>query len=411
MPGLLMRFRIPIVSVVLLAMLVFGTQAEAHNRSQSFSTWFITGDVLQVVFTVKAREVTRLVPLEGELKSLNALLKSHLQHSLYVDSGRQNCRAQGSPTSIPAAEGYVRAKWTFKCPGHGDRTLQIDSFFPVASSHVHYAQVAFGEEMPEQYLFTDDLRRQVVSRSARRIDTFHHAFLRYARLGGEHIFSGLDHIVFLLALMLLFRRVGEVIWMVSGFTVGHSITLSLALLGWVEPDAVLVEALIGFTIALVAVENVGAITRASRRLSYSVVVVLGIMGLISVGWGRGLPLLTIVGLILFTLAYLPQSGSSDSSMTLRPFLTLVFGLIHGFGFAGVLSDIGLPEQRFLSGLAGFNVGVELGQLAIVGSFWFLVKYARMIASVSNFRMFVNIASTVLLGIGSYWFVARSFALT
>jgi hypothetical protein len=90
-------------------------------------------------------------------------------------------------------------------------------------------------------------------------------------------------------------------------------------------------------------------------------------------------------------------------------LTLVFGLIHGFGFAGILSEIGIPEERFLSALVGFNVGVELGQLMIVVMFWYLIKYARVITPVRNFSMFVPVASSLLIGLGSYWFVARGFS--
>jgi len=405
---LILWLRLFIVIVVFVPLL-FCIKAEAHNRSQSFSSWVIDGDVIKVVFTVKAREITRLPPLEGKTNSLNNLLISHLKNSLSVGSGGQSCQGLRTPISLPAATGFVRAAWTFNCNSEGSRTLQIDSFFPIASSHVHYAQVAYGKEMPDQYLFTDNQRSHVVSRFSSHIETFNHAFMQYAELGVKHIFSGLDHIVFLLAIMLVFRNFREVIWMVSGFTIGHSITLSLAVLGWVEPDIVLVEALIGFTIALVAVENIGAITQENRKLSYSIVTVLAILGLISVAWGRGLPILTIFGLIVFTLAYFSLSHSRQSSTRIRPFLTLVFGLIHGFGFAGILSEVGLPEQRFLSALVGFNVGVELGQLIIVVMFWYLVKYARVIASVRDFGMFVPIASSLLIGLGSYWFVARGFS--
>ena len=84
------------------------------------------------------------------------------------------------------------------------------------------------------------------------------SFGAYVALGVEHILIGVDHIAFLLALLILCRRPREVVLMVTGFTLGHSITLTLAVLGVVEPHAPVIEALIGFTIALVAVENVGA---------------------------------------------------------------------------------------------------------------------------------------------------------
>ena len=400
---------LPNVLLIFIA-LIFCMQAQAHNRSQSFSSWVINSDEVEVVFTVKTREVTRLPLLEGDLRSFDALLTAHLRHSLSIDSGGIDCDAKGLPFSIPAAKGYAKVKWSFNCPAQGDKNLNIDSFFSVASSHIHYAQWAFGEDIAQQYLFTNNKRSQLVGRFTNRIETFYHAFLQYAQLGISHIFSGWDHLAFLLALMLLFRRLRDVIWTVSGFTLGHSVTLSLAGLGWVQPDIVLVEALIGFTIIVVAAENIGALTKTSRQLSYVLVAALGVLGGISFVWGGGLTPVTVFGLMLFTLAYLRQSKNRRSTIIMRCFLTFVFGLIHGFGFAGVLGEIGLPEQRFWSALTGFNIGVELGQLMIVGVAWFIVSTLRKLEWVKDFRVFIDFTSALLLGLGSYWFLVRSFNL-
>jgi hypothetical protein len=401
------KWMLPILAV--LAILLHGVQAEAHNRSQSFSSWTISGDVLEVVFSVKAREVTRLPPLEGELKSLDHLLTSHLRNSISVRSETGLCQPQGEFSSLPAATGYVRARNTFFCAGGGERTLKIDSFFTLASSHVHYAKVTGGMPTPTQYLFTDQKRSQVVSRFGSEFDSFRYAFLQYVALGIEHIFDGLDHIVFLFALILILRRFRDFVKMVSGFTLGHSLTLSLAALGRVDPDTLVVEALIGFTIALVAAENLGALTRSSRQVSYAVAFVLAVLALIAMGLGHGLPLLVTVGLIIFTLAYLPLSENQRMAVTVRPFLTFIFGLIHGFGFAGVLNEVGLPEQNLVPALAGFNIGVEIAQLIIVVSFWYLARFLRGLNSKANLHMVTDMASSVVLGIGSYWFVVRSFS--
>ena len=87
----------------------------------------------------------------------------------------------------------------------------------------------------------------------------------YIALGTEHIFGGLDHIAFLLALVLVCGRKRDLLWAITGFTLGHSLTLAFASLGWVAPDMSLVEAAIGFTIALVAVEKVAATTDQGKR--------------------------------------------------------------------------------------------------------------------------------------------------
>ncbi len=396
--------------LVTAVMLLIAVHAEAHNRSQSFSSWTVSDDSLEFVFTVKAREVTRLPPLEGGLRSLEALLLAHLQHNTSVRADEDACPAVGAPRALAAAPGYLRVGWSFHCPIGAPKTIRLDSFFAVAPSHVHYARIAFGDELPTEYLFTDKLREQGVARANDRFDSFYHAFAQYTTLGLEHIFNGVDHIAFLLALLLICQRLREVIWMVSGFTLGHSITLSLAALGWLVPNVSVIEALIGFTIALVALENVGAVTRANRQLAYGAIAILGIMALVSIGWDRGLPLLTLSGLVLFTIAYLPLSDSRQRAVKLRPMLTLAFGLIHGFGFAGVLTEIGLPEQRLLPALAGFNLGVELGQLVIVAALWYAARSVQLFGLTQNYRAWPHAASAVLCALGSYWFVVRSFAL-
>lgn len=395
--------------VVTAVTLIFGVYAEAHNRSQSFSSWTFSDEKLEMVYTVKAREVTRLPPLEGELLSLEALLLAHLQHTISVHTDNDVCPAVGLPTALSATPGYVRVGWAFQCPIAAIKTIRNDSFFAVAPSHIHYARIAFGEKLPEEYLFTENVRHHNVAHTNSRMDSFYRAFMQYTALGIEHILGGLDHIAFLVALMLLFRQLREVIWMVSGFTLGHSITLSFAALGLVVPNISVIEALIGFTIALVALENIGAVTKINRQLSYGVSALLGIMALASTAWGRGLPLLTVSGLVLFTLAYLSLSGSQHSAAKMRPLLTLVFGLIHGFGFASVLSEIGLPENRLVTALAGFNLGVELGQVLIVSAVWYTARLVHRIGVIKSYRTWLDTASAALCGLGSYWFVARSFA--
>ncbi len=391
---------------VLLALL--GEHAAAHNRSQSFSSWTVADDAVELQFTVRAREVTRLPPLEGEWRTLETLLLAHLEHSISVHSDGRSCPATGRPSALPAAPGYLRARWSFACAEAASTTIRLDSFFAVAPSHVHYARIAFGAAAPNEYLFTDELREQEVVQARGGFDTFYHAFAQYTTLGMHHIFGGVDHIAFLLALLLLCRRLREVIWMISGFTLGHSITLSLAALGWVALDVTAVEALIGFTIAVVALETVGAMTQTSRQLARGAAAVLIVLVLVSAGWGTGLTLLTMGGLVLFTIAYLPLADSRENAVMLRPVLTVAFGLIHGFGFASVLNEIGLPDGKLVAALAGFNLGVELGQLMIVAACWYAARWLLLPIGVPNLRVPLNAAAAVLCALGTYWFVARGF---
>jgi hypothetical protein len=152
---------------------------------------------------------------------------------------------------------------------------------------------------------------------------------RYTVLGVEHMLTGWDHLLFVAGLLLLVKGSRQVVATITAFTVAHSLTLALSTLGWEKVESGVVEVMIAFSIAMIAVEIIHAT--------------------------RG------------------QAGLTARKPWLVSFL---FGLIHGLGFAGVLADMGLPKQELPLALAFFNVGVELGQLAMIGLWFLLAKVAR-----------------------------------
>jgi hydrogenase/urease accessory protein HupE len=139
----------------------------------------------------------------------------------------------------------------------------------------------------------------------------------YLALGFEHILTGLDHLAFVLGLVLLVRGRRRLLWTITAFTLGHSVTLSLAVLGLVRVPQAPVEALIAASIFVVAVE----LSRDGQREH----------------WMRRMPWL----------------------------MAVIFGLLHGLGFAGALAQVGLPAEEIPLALVAFNVGIELGQLIFV----------------------------------------------
>lgn len=178
---------------------------------------------------------------------------------------------------------------------------------------------------------------------------------QYAWLGFEHILpKGLDHILFVLCLYLLSTRLAPLLWQVTAFTVAHSVTLALSMYDVVSLPSDVVEPLIALSIAVVAVENL-----VTSRLQ---------------PW--------------------------------RPVVVFAFGLLHGLGFAGVLTELGLPRERYVTALVSFNVGVELGQIAVivlaaVVTVWFRER--------SWYRSRVVIpASLAIATVGLYWAVERTF---
>jgi hydrogenase/urease accessory protein HupE len=153
----------------------------------------------------------------------------------------------------------------------------------------------------------------------------------YLALGVEHILTGIDHLLFVLALLLLTKGPWRLVKTVTAFTVAHSVTLALATLGIVHVPSRPVEAVIALSIVFVAAEIVQA-----RR------------------------------------------GRAGLAARMPWIVAFIFGLLHGFGFAGTLSAIGLPEGQIPMALLFFNLGVEVGQLLFVAAVLALVAGARRI---------------------------------
>jgi hypothetical protein len=225
-------------------------------------------------------------------------------------------------------------------------------------------------------------------------------------LGVEHIGTGWDHLAFVVALILLATSMREVVALATGFTVAHSVTLALAVTGVIRPDQQSIEALIGFSIALVAAENVwllGGEPASVPRAAVGGLLVLAVAA--ASGWGR-IGAGVLLGMALFAWCHFGLLARVARPARLRVAVAFVFGLIHGFGFAGVLSELSLPAGRLVLALGGFNVGVELGQLAVIALAWPLVRAAGRLGFE---RTAAEVGSSALCGLGIFWLVVRAFA--
>ena len=189
--------------------------------------------------------------------------------------------------------------------------------------------------------------------------------------GIEHILIGPDHVLFLIGLLLVGGSAGTLVTIVTSFTIGHSITLSLAALDVVSPPASIIEPAIALSIVFVGADNL----------------------LVQSDAGAG------------------HDGSATADRKrprdIRAWVAGVFGLVHGFGFASVLKELGLPAAALGWSLFSFNVGVEIGQLAIVVAVaWGLAVLKRH--SVVASRRLVVAGSVMVMLAGGYWFVERVF---
>jgi hypothetical protein len=404
---------IAVATSVAVAIASTSIRAEAHTRSRSYSSWSIDGREVSVTFSAPALEVTRLQPADASTAELQRALADHVASTVGVRAGGEPCAPIGRPQALAAEPELVRVQWHWRCErmdADAVVVLTIASFFDQWASHVHYARVRKDDGDFVELLFTDGARSHAIGPAGGGVpETSGVSFLDYVRLGVEHILTGADHVAFLLALLLLCTCVRDVVFMITGFTLGHSLTLSLAGLGLVRPDVPVIGAMIGFTIALVAVENVTVAAGGSRAIARVAALPLAAAALLSVLAGLGPPAATLAGLGLFTVCYLSLAGAPEQIARLRPVVIVLFGLIHGFGFAAVLVEVGLPAARLVPALLGFNAGVELGQLAIVLASWTLGGAVAAWLSASRRRLAFDLASAVLCAAGVFWFVGRAYA--
>jgi hydrogenase/urease accessory protein HupE len=285
------------------------------------------------------------------LDSAKESIAAYLHDSVIVSVDGAACEPRLETTAVSqrSAKAYADLGLVFDCPGaSGAFTLKYDVFAAteaVADDHTNLVE----------YTFADGSGRTVFDRSHHDYtvgdNTVASSSLQFGKMGVEHILLGLDHVLFVVALILGAQNLRSLVQVISMFTVAHSVTLVSTLLGGIDVPAVIVEPLIALSIAFVAVENLLGCTR--HRLP----VVFG------------------------------------------------FGLLHGLGFAGSLRITDAVSPELLASLLSFNVGIEVGQaLLLFAVFPLLLLIRRTRLAVPAVRT----ATGVVAAFGLFWFVERFF---
>jgi hypothetical protein len=396
---------------LILAALLIAAPASAHTLSESLSTWRIDGDTVRLQFTVPDPEAKRITPSGKDLPS-SAQLGTYLAPRLAAFAGEQKCPLVEGPRALAASAGYFRYDLVFKCPTDHDIRIHSAAFYDLVRSHTNFAHIEDnGGRFVEQVLTQDHQEVPVSAASAAGSNLESASFLTYVELGIMHIFTGIDHMSFMLGLVLISRRVRDLLFVVTGFTLGHSLTLALAVTGILRPEGQYIDALVALTIALIGAENIGDGTHHPLPVALGLGAILFLMALGRYfDLGVTLPTLLLVGGGIFSVCYLMLTGQMRDAGRVRLLVTLVFGLIHGFGFASNLLEMRLPANRLAELLVGFNLGVEIGQITVVlgalGVAWLLVRVRLAMPR----PLFTDIAAAFLVGEGLCWFVQRSVTL-
>jgi hydrogenase/urease accessory protein HupE len=232
--------------------------------------------------------------------------------------------------------------------------------------------------------------------------------------GIEHIMIGPDHILFLIGLLLLGGTWRRLALIVTSFTIGHSITLTLAALDIVSPPARFIEPLIALTIVVVGADNLLVLRTVKNESASSAALPSAALpsapsAALPSAPSTALPSVPSAALPSAPSAALASASSAAlvSAADLRPWLAVAFGLIHGFGFAYVLKEFGLPKAALGWSLFAFNLGVEIGQLMIVAVAAGTLAFIRR-RSESAARQIATAGSIAVIAAGTYWFVQRVF---
>ena len=357
-----------LIGTLLVLLLALTAQAvQAHGVSASYATVTVARSsvVIEVAFSVTdmiahfhldTNADQRIAP-EEVAAALPALTTYVNQHLHITGDGAAMTFKEPAGTIVRMASGQdllvlrgVVAR--SRPPQNITVSLDIQLFELLGQAHTTLVKVVDGDHVQQAVLSISHAGQTFSLIQERPLMAQLEEFFR---MGVKHIFLGYDHLMFLLALILVGGRILQIVKIVTAFTVAHSITLILAALQVVSLPSRLIESGIALSIMYVALENL-----VRQRMDH------------------------------------------------RWIVTFFFGLVHGFGFANVLRELGLPTRGLVSSLLAFNVGVEAGQLCVVAV---LLPVTWWIARQAFRQRIVQTVSTLIAAFGCGWFVERAFGLS
>jgi hypothetical protein len=360
---------------LLLALLLCGAAApaRAHKPSDSYLTVRVDGDRIDGQWDIALRDLDYAIGLDAdgdgrltwdEIRARQPAIAAYALARLELHTPQGACPAHVSAQLIDdhTDGAYSVLRWRAQCPQRIDAlTIVYRLFAELDPQHKGLLRL-IRDGRTSTAIFDPDHARQTMAPSA---PDWQDQFTQYLRHGVWHIWIGYDHILFLLSLLLpavmaqpgapaasLRQAFADVLRVVTAFTLAHSLTLTLASLSPLSPPSRWVESAIAASVVLAALNNLMPLFR-----------------------GR------------------------------RPWAAFAFGLIHGFGFASVLTDLGLAQGALLVSLFSFNLGVEAGQLAIVALF---LPLAFLLRRTLFYRRLLMGGSALIALVAMVWLVERAF---
>ncbi len=393
-----------ISSLLVILLFTFSLDVFSHQRSESYSKWSVEEDendtLVNVAFTIRLSNLNKLEgPLVGEWEDR---ISAYIISSFTTDS---DCLQESKHRVMTSrADDIFRVSWTLSCNQMLEE-IKTNVFFDRDPTHSHIARYIYDSNLSTEKLFTTQTKtwnlKDIYSSKESSVNS---SFKEYVLLGIKHISTGYDHLAFLFGLLLLNQRLKRLVLAITGFTLGHSLTLSLAVLDLVRPVNSFIEALIGFSIALLGLEFLIRHSKSNSTYVKNISYFLFLFLLLYFIFSGGSNSLGLLGLFVFSFCYLTLVSKNLSSF-FSLFIASIFGLIHGFGFGGFLFEVGFSEDNILKTLFGFNLGVEIGQLMAM-SLFILIIFGISKLDIKNKEYINPLLATFLVTLGTYWFVYR-----
>ncbi|HEY9153861.1 MAG TPA: HupE/UreJ family protein [Opitutaceae bacterium] len=358
--------RLLTATLALISMALFCPSVWAHDPGISSASLVVSANQLELVTTF-ARSDARWLLAEGKGEIIpdknyteDALKKSALDLWHLRINERERTPVSILVLNVPGDNVAIKETYHETIDGTCDFETRVFGLLP--PGHRQHFSISLKDDhlLLAKLLSADDfvasafVRVQPVANSGTAPANHAISFTGFLRLGIEHILTGYDHLLFLFAFLITAKGIKPILKIITSFTVAHSITLGLSALNIVYLPSRLVEPLIAATIVFVALQNLFRRDRLGERAA----------------------------------------------------LTFVFGLIHGFGFAAVLRDMGISSlgSSAWRALGGFNLGVEIGQIAVASVVLPLLWYLR--ARPSYTRRWMPTASAAIVLAGTFWFIQR-----
>ncbi|KAF3998459.1 HupE/UreJ family protein [Glaciimonas immobilis] len=368
-----------LITLMLAATVLLCATAHAHKPSDSYLTLMVSDKTVDGRWDIALRDLDFAIGLDqdgngeltwGEIRARQRDIAAYALGRLTLSNAGTKCLIAGGPQLIDThSDGaYLVLRFTASCSAQIEK-LDVDYrlLFDIDPQHRGLLNLQSGGQTSTAIFSPDTPHQTLVLREASKLAQFHD----YLVTGIWHIWNGFDHILFLLSLLLpAVLKLGdkerrpsdsfkasfvEVLKIVTAFTLAHSITLTLATLQVISLPSRWVESAIAASVILAALNNLFPLFQGKRWM-----------------------------------------------------VAFAFGLIHGFGFASVLTDLGLPQSSLLLALVGFNLGVEIGQLVIVSVF---LPLAYAIRRTMFYRSAVfSFGSSLIVLIATIWLVERLFDL-